>query len=53
MRNRAQNTPVGRIKAAVREMGAWVSELVAPSYRPELHYMRGPGPAAARRHQRG
>jgi hypothetical protein len=23
-------------------------EFVAPSYRPELHYMRGPGPAYAR-----
>jgi hypothetical protein len=24
-------------------------EFVAPRYRPELHYMRGPGPACARR----
>ena len=24
-------------------------EFVAPRYRPELHYMRGPGPAYARR----
>ncbi|SIT53359.1 conserved hypothetical protein [Mesorhizobium prunaredense] len=24
-------------------------EWVAPSYRPELHYMRGPGPASAQR----
>ncbi|WP_189363264.1 MULTISPECIES: hypothetical protein [unclassified Mesorhizobium] len=24
-------------------------EFVAPRYRPELHYMRGPGPATARR----
>lgn len=24
-------------------------KLVAPRYRPELHYMRGPGPAYARR----
>ena len=24
-------------------------EFVAPRYRPELHYMRGPGPAFARR----
>ena len=24
-------------------------EFVAPQYRPELHYMRGPGPAYARR----
>jgi hypothetical protein len=24
-------------------------ELIAPSYQPERHYMRGPGPACARR----
>ena len=24
-------------------------EFVAPTYRPERHYMRGPGPACARR----
>ena len=42
---------MSRLKATVREIGAWVSELIAPTYRPELHYMRGPGPAAARRGQ--
>lgn len=26
-----------------------VREFIAPSYRPERHYMRGPGPACARR----
>jgi hypothetical protein len=26
-----------------------VREFVAPTYRPERHYMRGPGPACARR----
>ena len=39
-------------------METWISiaqlmsafrEFVAPRYRPELHYMRGPGPAFARR----
>lgn len=30
-----------------------VREFVVPSYRPELHYMRGPGPAYARVHARG
>ena len=25
-----------------------VREFIAPSYRPERHYMRGPGPACAR-----
>lgn len=26
-----------------------IREFVAPTYRPEQHYMRGPGPACARR----
>ena len=26
-----------------------IRDFVAPRYRPELHYMRGPGPAYARR----
>lgn len=26
-----------------------IREFIAPSYRPERHYMRGPGPACARR----
>jgi hypothetical protein len=39
-------------------MGSWAliaklvsafREFVAPQYRPELYYMRGPGPACARR----
>jgi len=28
---------------------AAVREFVAPTYRPERHYMRGPGPVCARR----
>lgn len=28
---------------------AAVREFVVPTYRPERHYMRGPGPACARR----
>ncbi|EJM98126.1 hypothetical protein [Phyllobacterium sp. YR531] len=28
-----------------------VREFVVPSYRPERHYMRGPGPACAQRSQ--
>lgn len=28
---------------------AAIREFVVPSYRPERHYMRGPGPACARR----
>jgi len=34
-------TPIAHIASALRE-------LVAPHYRPELYYMRGPGPAYAR-----
>ena len=33
----------------VKQLASECRELVAPSYRPELHYMRGPGPAYARR----
>lgn len=35
-------TPFKQLASAFREF-------VAPRYRPELHYMRGPGPASARR----
>jgi hypothetical protein len=28
---------------------AVIREFIAPTYRPERHYMRGPGPAHARR----
>ncbi len=43
------------------EMAVWnhivscastIREFVAPTYRPERHYMRGPGPACARRTRR-
>jgi hypothetical protein len=30
-------------------MASTFREFVAPRYRPELYYMRGPGPACARR----
>ncbi|MER9758239.1 hypothetical protein NKJ46_33775 [Mesorhizobium sp. M0166] len=33
-------------------IAGWVSavrDFIAPRYRPELHYMRGPGPVFARR----
>ena len=35
--------------ALIRRIAAVIQELVAPRYRPELHYMRGPGPACRRR----
>ena len=33
----------------VRDVLIAVREMVAPTYHPERHYMRGPGPACARR----
>lgn len=35
--------------APVAHLASAFREFVAPRYRPELHYMRGPGPAYARR----
>lgn len=35
-------------KAFLARLAA-LREFLAPSYRPERHYMRGPGPACARR----
>jgi hypothetical protein len=31
-----------------KQMALAVRKLLAPGYRPELYYMRGPGPASAR-----
>jgi hypothetical protein len=38
-----------RIIKRLREFAFSAREFVAPSYHPELHYMRGPGPACARK----
>ncbi|NGO50269.1 hypothetical protein [Allomesorhizobium camelthorni] len=38
-----------KLLAPVMQLMSAVREFVAPRYRPELHYMRGPGPAFARR----
>ncbi len=35
--------------ARVTELSSAFREFVAPHYRPELYYMRGPGPAYRRR----
>jgi hypothetical protein len=35
--------------APIAQLASAFREFVAPRYRPELHYMRGPGPAYARR----
>ena len=32
----------------LRVVSLWVRQLAVPAYRPEQHYMRGPGPACAR-----
>jgi hypothetical protein len=42
---------VGKMEplALIRRIASLIHELVAPRYRPELHYMRGPGPACRRR----
>ena len=37
------------IRALLTRYMSALREFVAPSYRPELHYMRGQGPAFARR----
>lgn len=33
----------------INSVATAIREFVAPTYRPERHYMRGPGPACARR----
>jgi hypothetical protein len=37
------------IWARVAQLATRLREFVVPTYRPERHYMRGPGPACARR----
>jgi hypothetical protein len=39
------------LQALVAQLVSAVREFIAPRYRPEFHYMRGPGPACARREQ--
>ena len=38
-----------KLRALVAGWVSAVGDFVAPRYRPELHYMRGAGPALARR----
>lgn len=38
-----------RLLLVMRDYAVAAREFVVPSYRPECHYMRGPGPACARR----
>jgi hypothetical protein len=45
----AAGTSVVGGKGVVAQLALAFREFVVPRYRPELHYMRGPGPASARR----
>ena len=38
-----------QLQVFAKQLISAVREFVAPRYRPELYYMRGPGPAYARR----
>ena len=38
---------IARLGASLAKAGSGVREFVLPSYHPERHYMRGPGPACA------
>lgn len=38
-----------RLWTQMADCASAVREFLVPSYRPERHYMRGPGPACARR----
>ena len=59
MQGQSDGTSEGQGDGTVRFLrklsnaAAAIREFVAPTYRPERHYMRGPGPAHARRRQRG
>ncbi|MBE7183103.1 MAG: hypothetical protein INR68_01700 [Methylobacterium mesophilicum] len=37
-----------RVLRKLAKLATTIREFIAPSYRPERHYMRGPGPACAR-----
>jgi hypothetical protein len=38
--------------SGIIKVASAIREFLVPSYRPERHYMRGPGPACARRASR-
>jgi hypothetical protein len=41
---------VMELKALITQLVCTICDFVAPRYRPELHYMRGPGPAWHAKH---
>ena len=48
----ATRTPARAVDAVTRRW-RWLSASVCDPYRPELHYMRGPGPKWREKHGRG
>jgi hypothetical protein len=38
-----------KLLAPFKQMASVLREFLAPRYRPELYYLRGPGPASSRR----
>jgi hypothetical protein len=46
------HTPTRAVDAVARRW-RWVRASVCDPYRPELHYMRGPGPKWREKHARG
>lgn len=37
-----------KLVSSIAKLAIAIREFIAPSYRPERHYMRGPGPACSR-----
>ena len=48
----ASHTPT-RVVDTVARRWRWLRASVCDPYRPELHYMRGPGPKSREKHARG
>ncbi len=48
-RNQTGEARVMKLLALFKQLASTFREFVAPRYRPELYYMRGPGPASVRR----
>ncbi|WP_421854633.1 hypothetical protein [Oricola sp.] len=48
-----EDTESMRLLKLFSQAVATIANVAGPSYQPELHYMRGPGPACARREAKG
>lgn len=46
---RGSGTGTMALRRHIKGFAFALREFIAPTYRPERHYMRGPGPACARR----